>query len=125
MLFRSLPIPLLDKLVDFATNFDTQMKNVAIGIDGRSEFIKKAVLQSQELQNGALVRARPCSPLRSFSLIRKTKLWRTNKPPALRNIINLRLDITHLYYPAKNSFQKSRLKRREIFTELLLYTLTT
>lgn len=43
----------------------------------------------------------------------------------MHNIINLRLDITHLYYPAKNSFQKSRLKRREIFTELLLYTLTT
>ena len=41
------------------------------------------------------------------------------------NIINLRLEITHLYYPAKNSFQKGRLKRREIFTELLLYTLTT
>lgn len=32
----NLPIPLLDKLVDFATNFDTQMKNVAIGIDARS-----------------------------------------------------------------------------------------
>lgn len=46
-------------------------------------------------------------------------------PAAHRNIINLRLDITHLYYPAKNSFQKGRLKRREIFTELLLYTLTT
>ena len=60
-----------------------------------------------------------------FLLIRKTELWKTNKPPAVRNIINLRLDITHLYYPAKNSFQKSRLKRREIFTELLLYTLTT
>ena len=45
--------------------------------------------------------------------------------PAMGNIINLRLDITHLYYPAKNSFQKGRLKRREIFTELLLYTLTT
>lgn len=45
--------------------------------------------------------------------------------PAALNIINLRLDITHLYYPAKNSFQKGRLKRREIFTELLLYTLTT
>lgn len=44
---------------------------------------------------------------------------------AMDNIINLRLDITHLYYPAKNSFQKGRLKRREIFTELLLYTLTT
>lgn len=46
-------------------------------------------------------------------------------PPVKDNIINLRLDITHLYYPAKNSFQKGRLKRREIFTELLLYTLTT
>ncbi len=45
--------------------------------------------------------------------------------PGILNIINLRLDITHLYYPAKNSFQKGRLKRREIFTELLLYTLTT
>ena len=32
----NLPIPLLDKLVDFTTNFDTQMKNVAIGIDARS-----------------------------------------------------------------------------------------
>jgi len=53
-------------------------------------------------------------------------LWRAkDKPPVELNIINLRLDITHLYYPAKNSFQKSRLKRREIFTELLLYTLTT
>ena len=48
----------------------------------------------------------------------------TDEPSKL-NIINLRLDITHLYYPAKNSFQKGRLKRREIFTELLLYTLTT
>lgn len=46
-------------------------------------------------------------------------------PSVTLNIINLRLDITHLYYPAKNSFQKGRLKRREIFTELLLYTLTT
>ena len=46
-------------------------------------------------------------------------------PASKVNIINLRLDITHLYYPAKNSFQKGRLKRREIFTELLLYTLTT
>ena len=26
----NLPIPLLDKLVDFATNFDTQMKNVEL-----------------------------------------------------------------------------------------------
>lgn len=52
-------------------------------------------------------------------------LGETRTPLPMRNIINLRLDITHLYYPAKNSFQKGRLKRREIFTELLLYTLTT
>ena len=32
----NLPVPLLDKLVDFTTNFDTQMKNIAIGIDARS-----------------------------------------------------------------------------------------
>lgn len=53
------------------------------------------------------------------------RLYRKLYPPGKPNIINLRLDITHLYYPAKNSFQKGRLKRREIFTELLLYTLTT
>ena len=64
------------------------------------------------------------SPL-EFFVDPKNVDGRNNKPPAMRNIINLRLDITHLYYPAKNSFQKGRLKRREIFTELLLYTLTT
>lgn len=32
----NLPIPLLDKLVDFTTNFNTQKKNIAIGIDARS-----------------------------------------------------------------------------------------
>ena len=52
-------------------------------------------------------------------------LFEEERTDVVLNIINLRLDITHLYYPAKNSFQKGRLKRREIFTELLLYTLTT
>lgn len=32
----NLPIPLLDKLVDFTTNFHTEMQKVAIGIDARS-----------------------------------------------------------------------------------------
>lgn len=32
----NLPIPLLDKLVDFTKNFDTQQKKIAIGIDARS-----------------------------------------------------------------------------------------
>jgi len=39
---------------------------------------------SDKRQVFLIVRAWPCSPLRSFSLIRKTELWRTNKPPALR-----------------------------------------
>ena len=52
----NLPIPLLDKLVDFATNFDTQMKNVAIGIDARSgENLDKVqdmleILKSKDVQ---------------------------------------------------------------------------
>lgn len=32
----NLPIPLLDKLVDFTKSFDTQQKKIAIGIDARS-----------------------------------------------------------------------------------------
>lgn len=32
----NLPIPLLDKLVDFTTNFNSQNKDIAIGIDARS-----------------------------------------------------------------------------------------
>ena len=31
-----------------------------------------------------VVRAKPCLPLWSFSLIRKTALWKTNKPPAMQ-----------------------------------------
>ena len=31
-----------------------------------------------------LVRPKPCLPLWSFSLIRKTELWKTNKPPAMQ-----------------------------------------
>lgn len=32
----NLPIPLLDKLVDFTTNFHTEMQKIAIGVDARS-----------------------------------------------------------------------------------------
>ena len=32
----NLPIPLLDKLVDFTTNFHTKVERIAIGIDSRS-----------------------------------------------------------------------------------------
>lgn len=61
----------------------------------------------------------------NYNLVPVLNVYENIALPVELNIINLRLDITHLYYPAKNSFQKGRLKRREIFTELLLYTLTT
>ena len=35
-------------------------------------------------QTAFVVRAKPCLPLWSFSLIRKTELWKTNKPPAMQ-----------------------------------------
>ena len=54
---------------------------------GRSEFIKKAVLQSQELQNGALVRARPCFQDGVFR-VPKNGMLETNKPLAMRVVGN-------------------------------------
>ena len=58
---------------------------------GTSQTVDKAPL----LRGFAIVvRARPCSPKFRFSLIRKTKLWRTNKPPALR--VDLRKGIDGL-----------------------------
>ena len=42
--------------------------------------ITKMVILNQSI----IVRAKPCLPLCSFSLIRKTELWETNKPPAVR-----------------------------------------
>lgn len=47
-----------------------------------------AVLGAPVFPHGNLaffvVRAKPCLPLWSFSLIRKTELWKTNKPPAMQ-----------------------------------------
>lgn len=45
-----------------------------------TSFVFRETLMSHLL----IVRAKPCLPLCSFSLIRKTELWETNKPPAVR-----------------------------------------
>ena len=47
---------------------------------------KKSEQQDSEADSFGVfgVRAWPCSPKFRFSLTRKTELWRTNKPPALR-----------------------------------------
>ena len=39
---------------------------------------------AREIREIFVVRAKPCLPLWSFSLIRKTELWKTNKPPAMQ-----------------------------------------
>ena len=71
----NLPIPLLDKLVDFATNFDTQMKNVAIGIDARSgENLDKVqdmleILKSKDVQYEVLFLDAEDAVLRGLRLV--------------------------------------------------------
>ena len=54
----NLPIPLLDKLVDFTTNFETQRNNIAIGIDARSGNSLEVWLSPEKLP-GSVV---PLSP---------------------------------------------------------------
>ena len=43
-----------------------------------------APLKARSFSDAMIVRAKPCLPLWSFSLIRKTELWKTNKPPAMQ-----------------------------------------
>lgn len=40
--------------------------------------------EKRDIGAAFIVRAKPCLPLWSFSLIRKTELWKTNKPPAMQ-----------------------------------------
>ena len=42
------------------------------------------ILLMETEESALFVRAKPCLPLWSFSLIRKTELWKTNKPPAMQ-----------------------------------------
>ena len=47
--------------------------------------IEKPLFGTMIIEQGLfIVRAKPCLPLWSFSLIRKTELWKTNKPPAMQ-----------------------------------------
>ena len=49
-----------------------------------SEIKQNKSPQSASSGGFLVVRAGPCLPLWSFSLIRKTELWKTNKPPAMQ-----------------------------------------
>ena len=64
------------------------------GVHGISEFcfyckqykncVCEQILLMETEESALFVRAKPCLPLWSFSLIRKTELWKTNKPPAMQ-----------------------------------------
>ena len=55
---------------------------------GKSFFCDEVTLIKSGVHSASdfslLVRAKPCFPKFRFSLIRKTELWKTNKPPAVR-----------------------------------------
>ena len=52
-----------------------------------------------------IIRANPCFTLWSFSLIRKTELWRTNKPPALR-VVRICVCIFCRHLPATGEWRE-------------------
>ena len=120
----NLPIPLLDKLVDFATNFDTQMKNVAIGIDARSgENLDKVqdmleILKSKDVQYEVLF-----LDAEDTVLVKRYKETRRSHPLAQgervdKGIMRERQKMEFLKKEADYIIDTSRLLTRELKTEL-------
>ena len=120
----NLPIPLLDKLVDFATNFDTQMKNVAIGIDARSgENLDKVqdmleILKSKDVQYEVLF-----LDAEDAVLVKRYKETRRSHPLAQgervdKGIMRERQKMEFLKKEADYIIDTSRLLTRELKTEL-------
>ena len=120
----NLPIPLLDKLVDFATNFDTQMKNVAIGIDARSgENLDKVqdmleILKSKDVQYEVLF-----LDAEDAVLVKRYKETRSSHPLAQgervdKGIMRERQKMEFLKKEADYIIDTSRLLTRELKTEL-------
>ena len=117
-------IPLLDKLVDFATNFDTQMKNVAIGIDARSgENLDKVqdmleILKSKDVQYEVLF-----LDAEDTVLVKRYKETRRSHPLAQgervdKGIMRERQKMEFLKKEADYIIDTSRLLTRELKTEL-------
>jgi UPF0042 nucleotide-binding protein len=120
----NLPIPLLDKLVDFTTNFDTQMKNVAIGIDARSGESLDTVEGVLEILRQKDVK---CEILfldaEDSVLVKRYKETRRNHPLAPRERVDKGITIErkklgHLKDKADYIIDTSRLLTRELKVEL-------
>ena len=66
--------------------FDQELSALIFSMISKIEVALRVRLVESLLVHGEplIVRAKPCLPLWSFSLIRKTELWKTNKPPAMQ-----------------------------------------
>ena len=108
----NLPIPLLDKLVDFATNFDTQMKNV----DKVQDMLE--ILKSKDVQYEVLF-----LDAEDAVLVKRYKETRRSHPLAQgervdKGIMRERQKMEFLKKEADYIIDTSRLLTRELKTEL-------
>jgi UPF0042 nucleotide-binding protein len=120
----NLPIPLLDKLADFTTNFDTQMKNIAIGIDARSGETLDSVdgmletLRQKDVKYEVLF-----LDAEDSVLVKRYKETRRNHPLAPRERVDKgigmeRKKLEYLKQQADYIIDTSRLLTRELKVEL-------
>jgi UPF0042 nucleotide-binding protein len=120
----NLPIPLLDKLADFTTNFDTQMKNIAIGIDARSGETLDTVdgmletLRQKDVKYEVLF-----LDAEDSVLVKRYKETRRNHPLAPRERVDKgigmeRKKLEYLKQQADYIIDTSRLLTRELKVEL-------
>lgn len=120
----NLPIPLLDKLVDFTTNFHTDMQKIAIGIDARSgESLDKVedmleILKRKDAQYEILF-----LDAEDGVLVKRYKETRRNHPLAPgervdKGIRKERGKLEYLKAQADYIIDTSRLLTRELKSEL-------
>lgn len=120
----NLPIPLLDKLVDFTTNFNTQNKDIAIGIDARSGERLDTVDDMLEILRQKDVKYEILFlDAEDGVLVKRYKETRRNHPlaPGERVDKGIELERTKMEYLKKKAdyiIDTSRLLTRELKAEL-------
>lgn len=120
----NLPIPLLDKLVDFTTNFHTEMQKVAIGIDARSgEDLDKINDMLEMLREKDVSYEILYLDAEDSVLVKRYKETRRNHPPAPgervdKGIAKERTRLAYLKSQANYIIDTSRLLTRELKSEL-------
>ena len=120
----NLPIPLLDKLVDFTKSFDTQQKKIAIGIDARSgESLDSLNTVLDELSKKDIKYEILFLDAEDNVLVKRYKETRRSHPLAHgervdKGIRHERCKLEYLKEKADYIIDTSRLLTRELKTEL-------